>query len=101
MKSINVSFSYRGKDYKLSAKFKWEKGKPVLTTHKCNEPISFDNFENEWNVYNWDNGVEVDTDDDMTEILNVILWDAENTDSTALAMLGEFDNYKGEIKGVW
>lgn len=100
MKSIKVSFDYEGKHYGFNAKFKYEKSGIELTAHKCNGDITINSEDDDWIVYNHDNGVEVKVDNQMDNILNVILWDS-NPDGPALAMLGEFDNYKGEIEGLW
>lgn len=101
MKSINVSFSYDGKDYKFSAKFKYEKSKPKLTEHKCNGQISYVRVNGDWNIYDHNTDIEVVIDGCMESIENVILWDINVSGSAPIAMLGEFDNYKGEIKGLW
>lgn len=100
MKSINVSFDYEGKHYKFNAKFKYSKEGPELTSHACNEEISIDDFDNKYIVYNHENNVEVQVDYQMNNILNIILWGGKENDCV-IAMLGEFDNCKMELKGLW
>ena len=100
MKSVKVSFDYEGKHYKFNAKFKYKKDGPKLTVHKCNDDITINEEDDNWIIYNHDNNVEVKVDNQVDNILNVILWDS-NPDGPALAMLGEFENYKSEIIGLW
>lgn len=102
MKTVNVKFDYEEKHYNFSAKFKWHNGKPELTTHQCNKDMGLDDEENRrYVIYDCNTGVEVITDMDMSEIENIILWDMNDPDQPAIAMWGELDNLKMEIKGLW
>ena len=100
MKSINVSFDYENEHYNLNAKFKYKKGGPEFTNHACNKELTTDKFPNERIIYNHENNVEVQVDHQMNNILNVILWGGKENDCV-IAMLGEFDNCKMELKGLW
>jgi len=99
MKSIKVSFDYKGRHYKFDAKFKWEDGKPQFTNHDCNEAMQITELDDNWAVYDWSGGVEVELDNEMDNIVNILLYDGEC--DTVVAMWGEFDNCKITIKGFW
>lgn len=100
MKSVNVSFDYDGKHYKFNAKLAYNDGRPQLTKHKVNEQVLITYENGEYSLYDYNSDIEVMVDSNLNEIRNVILWTDVHSDAAPLAMLGEFDNCKTEIKGV-
>lgn len=95
MKTIKVSFDYKGKHYNVTAKIS---NNYEMTIHRCNADLDFyDNDGDYWTIYDYSTGVELQMSPDLREIEHVILWDKDNVDAPIVAVRSEFENYESEI----